>query len=67
MDYKIRGEKMDNRDVTNTANAMASLLGTQAVSLGRLITENQDLNNQNIKLNQKIAELEKKLKNYESE
>lgn len=58
---------MDNRDVTNTANAMASLLGTQAVSLGRLITENQDLNNQNIKLNQKIAELEKKLKNYESE
>lgn len=57
---------MDNRDVTNTANAMASLLGTQAVSLGRLITENQDLNSQNMQLKQKVAELEKKLEKYES-
>lgn len=55
---------MDNRDVTNTANAMASLLGTQAVSLGRLITENQDLNQENIKLQQEVDSLRAELKKY---
>lgn len=55
---------MDNRDVTNTANVMASLLGTQAVSLGRLITENQDLNQKNIKLQQEVDSLRAELKKY---
>lgn len=57
---------MDNRDVTNTANAMASLLGTQAVSLGRLITENQDLNQKNIELQEEVDTLRAKLNKYEN-
>lgn len=57
---------MDNRDVTNTANAMASLLGTQAVSLGRLITENQDLNQKNIELQEEVDTLRAKLNKCEN-
>ena len=43
---------------------MASLLRTQAVSLGRLITENQDLNQKNIKLQQEVDSLRAELKKY---
>jgi len=58
---------MDNNKVSiNTANAMASLLATQSVSLGKLITENQELNTRNAQLQETNDKLREELKKYQS-
>lgn len=58
---------MDNNKVSiNTANAMATLLATQSVSLGKLITENQELNARNAQLQETNDKLREELKKYQS-